>query len=449
MNKTITNASIAHTMGNVTSLFTEFIKSWFPKDYFKHTHINTRMAYREQKREENSDYEFIKKNRPILVIRPRLDADNTDIFLTYSLLTTNNFDMDFRGRVSNMLPLFFDKEAGASVSYLMGRIRVIFDVTIMVDTEMEQINQYYYLLSRVVPERIYRMNTSLEYLIPGSIIELVSAYGGVPIKDNDSGTTREFLQYMMAHSNKYITLKERPSTSTLDFFMYYPLAIDWVVTDLSRDEPNKKSWAVYTSNINFTLTTEFNVASIYEFITDRPGPKELGFKVDIGGDNYRDRANGINIIPYFTIPNLFTETKLPNGFELLYTQAFETDPDKEGMEDDLNIEPIFRDTNAKDIINWHNKAGISNNVFLQFIVMRDNEKLKEGVDYDIDLEGFKLIIRESHADSTYHISVFSNNGYILNLLENYNEITSSYEGPVGRVTDKTIVTKQDAEVGIE
>ena len=449
MNKTVSNASIAHTMGNVTSLFTEFIKSWFPKDYFKHVHINTRMAYREQKREENSDYEFIKKNRPILVVRPRLDADNTDIFLTYSLLTTNNFDMNFRGATSNMQPLFLDRDKGISLSYLMGRIRVIFDVTIMVDTEIEQINQYYYLLSRVVPERIYRMNSSLEYLLPISIIELISAYSGVPIKDNDTGTTREFLQYMMAHSNKYITFKERPSTSTMDFFMYYPLAIDWVVTDLSRDEPNKKSWAVYTSNINFTLTTEFNVAAIYEFLTRQNKPVEIGFKVDLGADHIRDRANGINIIPYFTVPNLFECTKLPNGFELMYTQAFETDPDKEGKADDLDIEPIFRSTNAKDIILWHNKAGVDNSVFLDFIVMRDNDKLVRDTDYIIDYDNLKLIINDAKADSTYHISIFANNSYILNLMENYNELTSSNEPPVGRVTDKTIVTKKDSEEGIK
>ena len=448
MNKTTVNSSLAHTVGNVTSLFTQFVKGWFPKDYFKHTHINTRMAYREQKREENSNYEFIKKNRPIIVIRPRVDLDNTDIFLTYSLLTTNAFGMDFRG-TPNFLPFFMDRDKAISLSYMMKRIRVVFDVTIMVDTEFEQINQYFYLLTRVVPERVYRMNTSLEYYIPPSLVELISAYSGVPIKDNDSGTTREFLSYIMAHANKYVTLKERPSSSTLDFFMYYPLAIDWVVTDISKDEPNKKSWAVYTSNINFTLTAEFNAVAMYEFMTLKKEPPEVGFQVDIGSNHPRDRAEGINIIPYFTIPNLFTSTTLPNGFELLYTQSFETDPGLENQEDTLDIEPIFRNTNAKDIIDWHNKAGINNSVFLDFIVMRDNDKLVSGEDYRIDLEKMMLYIKEAKADATYHISVFVNNGYVQNLMENYNEITSSNEPPVGRVTDKTIITKKDSEIGIK
>jgi hypothetical protein len=285
-------------------------------------------------------------------------------------------------------------------------------------------------------------------MIPQSNIELISAYSGVPIKDNDTGTTKEFLRYMMSHANRYVTFKERPSTSSMDFFMYYPLAIDWVVTDLSRDEPNKKSWAVYTSNINFTLTTEFNTPAIYEFFTTRPSPTEMGIQIDIGADHWRDRANGINIIPYFTVPNLF-DSVMGDGFVLLYTQAFETDPDKEDKDDELDLMPMFKNTNAYDIIEWHNKAGINNNVFLQFIIMRDNDKLEPGKDYDIDYETFRLIIHNAKADATYRLSVFLNNLYAQDILENYNELTSSNEPPVGRVTDKTIITKKDSEVGIK
>ena len=106
MNKTVANGSMAHTVGNVTTLFTEFLKSLFPKNYFQYVHIATRMAYREQKREENSDYEFIKKRKPILVIRPRIDLGNTDTFLTYSLFTTNLFGANFTGEAYNMMPFF-------------------------------------------------------------------------------------------------------------------------------------------------------------------------------------------------------------------------------------------------------------------------------------------------------------------------------------------------------
>ena len=450
MNKTITNGSIAHTVGNVTTLFTEFLKSLFPDSFFQYVHVATRMAYREQKQEENSDYEFIKKRKPILIIRPKIDINNTDIFLTYSLFTTNLFGADLTLNESNMQPFFLDREAQCQINYMLNRIRVVFECTMMFDTEFEQINQYAYFLNLFTQERVYRMNTALEFYIPPSIMELVSAYSGVPIKDNDHGTTKHFLDYFMQHSNKYVTIKERTSSSTIDFFMFYPLSIDYVFTDITKDDPNKKDWASDSCNINFTLTTEFNTVAIYDFATKQKKNVEILGEVSIGPKKRRPIDNGgINIIPYFTIGNLFEHTKMENGYELFYTQAFETDETIHEDEDYLDLEPVFRDTNAMDIIKWHNKQGVPNSVFLQFIIMRNNDKLIEGTDFIVDWENFKLRILKADPDKTYRLNIFVNNLYVTHLMENFNNESSTYEQQVGRVTDKTINLKRDNEIGIK
>lgn len=442
MNKTVANGSLAHTVGNVTTLFTEFIKSCFPDNFFRHTHISTRMAYREQKREENSDYEFIKKNKPILIVRPSVDIGNTDVFLTYSLFTTNLFGKDFRGSSTNFMPFFLDREAGCQLTYMLNRIRVIFNVTMKFDTEFEQINQFAYFNNLFTSERVYRMNTALEVYIPPSIIELVSAYSGVPIKDNDKGIVKPFLDYMMAHSNKYITFKERTSSSTMDFFMYYPLSIDYVFTDFSRDDVNKKAWSSYSSDFSFTLTAEFNTVGIYEFLT-------LSNKqVDVVVDLKPEHGDGINIIPQFTIGNLFDKTKMENGFELFYSQAFETDPLCTGAEDVLDLSSVFDTTNIKDIVTWHNRNGIPNSVFIRFIIMENNKKLEIDKDYIVDLDNLQLKILHSDPDKTYRMNIFLNNLYVNNLMENYNSISNTYEQQVGRTTDKTIRLKKDNEIGI-
>ena len=177
----------------------------------------------------------------------------------------------------------------------------------------------------------------------------------------------------MQHSNKYVTFKERTSSSSLDFFMFYPLSIDYVFTDITKDELSKKDWAHDQTNLNFTLSTEFNTVGIYDFFTLNNRKVEIIGEVSIGPKNPKP-GDGINIIPYFTIPNLFDHTKMENGYTLFHTQAFETDENKPDMEDELDLEPIFRDTNAMDIIKWHNKNGVPNSVFVQFIVMKNNDK---------------------------------------------------------------------------
>ena len=446
MYKATANGSMAHTVGNVTTLFTEFIKSLFPDNYFRHVHINSRMAYREQKREENSRYEFIKKNKPILIVRPKIELTNSDIFLTHSLFTTNLFSMSFQGDSSNYLPFYCDREKGCAINYLMNRIRVLFDCTIMVDTEFEQINQYAYLLNMITPERIYRMDTALEVYIPPSMVELASALSGVPIKDPDTCTVKPFLDYMMKHANKYVTFKERTSSSTQDFFMFYPVSIDYVFNDISKDDPNKKSWASYSCNINFSITTEFNTVGIYEFIT-REKPKDISFQVDIGPKG-QDPSKGVNIVPMFTISNLFDNTELPNGYKMFYSRSFDTEPELAGKPDKISFSSELEYSNARDVIAWHNKNGIPNSVFLYFIIMENNKKLKEGEDYTIDWDELSITILKSDPDKTYRLVMFVNSLYLLQLQENHDSISNTYEQQVGKITDKTINTKEDNQIGI-
>ena len=450
MYKTVFNGSMAHTVGNVTSLFTEMIKSLFPNNYFRHTHINTRMAYREQKREENSNYEFIKKNRPILIVRPKIDIDNTDIFMTYSMLTNNIWGMDFLNTDGqNFFPFYRDRDKMCEVKYLLNRIRVILECSVVVDTEYEQINQYVYI-SQFTPDRINRMNSALEVYIPPSVMELISAYSGVPIKDPDTGTVKPFLDYTMNHANKYITFKERTSSSTHDFFMYYPLSIDWVLHDLSKDDPNKKSWAMQSATINFSITAEFNTPTIYTFSAMKKNPIIIGAQMDFGKKN-DDPKNLVNIVPYFTIPNLFDSEnmKLDNGFEMFYTQGFETDINKNKQPDELDIAPVFANTNCAEIIDWHNKNGIPNTVFIRFIIMKNNKMLVEGTDYSINWNTQKITILESDPDVMYTLTIFVNNLYVTDLLENYNGLSNTYEQQVYPTTNKIVRTKKDDQVGVK
>lgn len=450
MDNCIANSSFAHTVGNVTSLFTEYIKHLFPNNYFRHTHISTRMAYREQKREENTKYEFIKKEKPILIVRPRIDIDSDDIFLTNTMLTTNLWGTDITNKAFNLQPLFVDKDHKCDISYMMARARMNFDFTILVDTEFEQINQYAFLHTLFTTNRVYWMQTALENYIPSDLLELVSAYTGVPIFD-DNGRPREFLQYMMQKSNHYITYKESNSNGTKEFFVYYPLTLDFYVSDFSKDDPNKKSWATYSAAINFTIVAEFNYIQLYRFDSALKKDKDIAVDLSIKPENDK----GINVIPYFTVGNLFDKTSLNNGFDLFYSQAFETDPSKYGKSDILELNDLFERTDAKKIIVWNNECGISNKVFMQFIIMENNKKLEEDVDYTIDWKTFQLTILKSDPDATYRLNIFVNNLYAAQMMENISEdITheinnklTGYEQEVGNASNRNNI-KLDNDIGL-
>ena len=161
-----------------------------------------------------------------------------------------------------------------------------------------------------------------------------------------------------------------------------------------------------------------------------------------------EHGDGINIIPYFTIGNLFDKTTLDNGFEMFYTQAFETDLAKADKPDTLELAELLERTNIKEILEWHKKQGVPNTVFLQFIIMENNEKLTVNKDYTIDWDNFSITILKSNPDKTYRLAIFLNNLYVNQFMENFNAMSNTYEQQVGRVTDKTIRDRETNEMGV-
>ena len=85
MYSAIANSDVSHTIGNVTFIMTEYLRSLFPEHFFRYTHLSTRIAYKEFMREETQIRNgMIKKVRPILVVRPRPIMFDDDIFLSHT-----------------------------------------------------------------------------------------------------------------------------------------------------------------------------------------------------------------------------------------------------------------------------------------------------------------------------------------------------------------------------
>ena len=67
----------------------------------------------------------------------------------------------------------------------------------------------------------------------------------------------------------------------------------------------------------------------------------------------------------------------------------------------------------------------------------------------LHLESYGDMLIKSNPDKTYRLSIYLNNLYVNQLMENFNSISNTYEQQVGRVTDKTINIKRDNEIGVK
>lgn len=405
MKYAVSHMSLAHTFGNVTAFVTEYIKSIFPANYFRTVNISSTMAHRYFNIFDNTNREFIRKRKPILIIRPRIDFGETDLFMNNTLLTTritdNYIDRDF----TNLQDFFSDDDLGIYIKFLLNRIKMSFDISIVVEQQMEQINQFYYIKNAVRQERPFFMPVALESNIPKNIMKVLSDEVQIPMTN-----IPELLEYLNSNTKYPITYKLKNSTGNDEFFRYYPTQLDTMFTNLSMDDGNKKGFIHDTYTINFTLTTEFFTSGLYYYFTKNNRSLDE-IRLSIDADN--------SIIPIFTIDNLFSDIDKPPGWNMYTNPMFKVSTDK--GPDTLDLKDIFNNSIKASII-YHNRQGMTLSPLIKVFVMKDNVKLsEESGDYSIDFNSFLLKINNTNKTSTYRLIVYVNTLYVNNLLtEIYN-----------------------------
>lgn len=422
------NADISHTIGNIVFIMKEYISSLFPPEFFRYTHIGTRIAYKEFMLAENKIRKgLIKKRKPILVIRPRPIAFDDDIFLsrtpwTWPILGTTNNPSS-----SEYIRVFRDDEKDITLSYKLNRMRVQCPITMMFDTAIQQENVYLSLRNRFEEDRPYWEKRATEITVPHTFIDNISKLSGIPILDPVSKSPRKFLNYLMAHSNRYFTYKQNSGTMNDEFFVYYPETLELVFTDFDLSDADKKGQVTERADVNFTFTCEFNTIGMYQLSTESDDKTLRANTVST-----IDMSTGTNITPMFTIDKLFT-TEDKNGYKLFFTNIFDIDPDIPVKEPDiLDLTPVFKDSDLKEILEYYDKNGLSYNTLFNFIIMKNNTRLNDNLnkgrlDYKVELDKQRILIFNKSKRSTYRILIYLNNLEIMKITNIINDLKNTYE----------------------
>lgn len=405
--------SLSYTVGNVVFKTVNRLKNLFGKNFFKHVHVDTRLAFTEFPL--NSPKEFLHKNKPILGIKPVVELINDDIFLSHTYLTTNVFPMSFdklAGGNYNFLPLFADKKNGNSAGFLLDRIRVGFGVFIAVNTVVEQINLFSILTSMLLEEKPYPKKTAIEIHIPKSLIQMISVDSGIPMVDED-GSTERFLHYLNMHCCYPITYQMKPATGSDEYFLYFPVTIEYIPTDFSMDSASKRGQTVTSAPITFTLTAEFNCIQLFDYSPPRGKP----FSIDAYGIELKDDdpANGNFLVPICTFDNIFKEQN-EKGWKFFTTRMYKVEHEKDSKEDRLSLKHLFKNTSVSEIVKYHNKYGLDNHLFFDIQVWALDYQLKEHKDFEFDFNTLTLITKKLNKRITYRFVIYINDDYINDLM---------------------------------
>ena len=387
--------SMSHTYGNALAFIQNWIINIFPKNLFKTIHVNSKIAHRQIR---STPHEYVKKLKPMIVFRPRIPSLQEERFLKNTVLTERMYDTYGEGA---LFDFFYDNNKKFSIKYQLNRLVMYVDVSLYFATLMQQLNYYHYIENATRIEHPFKLETFFESYLSHDLISTISKVSGIPIAD-DMGNTKRFVDYMNQNSSYPITYKLQGASKTREFYRYYPVSIETVISDLEKDDGERVGNTYDQYQINFTVRMEFFTNGFYLVYANDMYDLKLPVVED----------DGDNLIPVFTDIYMKEDLILPPGWALFNQASYRLEHEY----DSVNLKQMFN-ASILDVLDYHNRNGLPLIDFLDIKIRKQGEIIHEGKDYILDWENLELHFQDQNTYYTYHINVYVNIEYINNLLK--------------------------------
>jgi hypothetical protein len=409
------SASMAHTYGNIATFIDHWLLDLFPKNYFKTNYINSTIAYRDFATYNNNRKEFIKKQKPMLILKPRIEIDTQDelpinqTYLANRIYDVMNDDID----TGNLQTFFDDRDNKRYIQFLLNSLRITFDVTIVVETMMEQINLVHYFKNRVRQGYDMTVLAYMESFISRDIMYLLAKDAGfedvfLEEPENRKHTMGDFLSYVNNNSLYPVTVKYKNASGRHEFFRYHPTYVNMAITGLSIDEPSKKNQVVDECYINFSLRCDFNTAGMYLYLSNN----DAIFADDVTSPSIENEIK-TDMVPIITPQRIYGRT-LPNGWQVFTTPAFDIDTDERPYPLDFSV---LLNTSLNEAVNYHKKHGIPLTTFMNIEILKNNRTMEiERNEYEIDWDNLTVYVNNCNILQEYRFILSVNTQYLNDLL---------------------------------
>lgn len=401
------DASVSHTFGNVAYAILEYVKSFFDEDYFKTTHVSTKLAHK-QLNVYKARKEFWHNKKPMLIMRPRIDIDDNDNDLYGSQMTrvTNNKS----SMVFECLPtLLENKEFGNMIRFQWNKLKITFDVALVVDTYNQQIDKAIQLKNKIAPEVPYYFRCPLESYIPNSLIFALADHLGLDRKNN-----REILFYLNTFAGTPITYKLKNGSGNDEYFMLYDTEIEIIPSQITTDDGESSGMITDTYTISFSITASFRVPALwYLFLMNN----NREFIVSSIGTDLHDDDR---IVPICSIP-LRYDLRLTPGWEIYAAPCYFVSDLKDDVTDLTSNIP---ESVANLMIMTLRSGMMLSDSFVRFVCFEDTRKMVPEVDYTLNIKedrlsdyGVKIeiVTKQGKPKVTYRMFILINNFAVNNI----------------------------------
>lgn len=408
------SSSITHTFGNVACAAMNYVQDFFPKDYFKTIHMSTKMAHR-QLNVFRSKREFWKNDKPMLIMRPRIEMDDSSKYLYGSAMTNRMFNSKLAPEFTSTVCLLEDKGYGVMTRFMWNRLKIYYDVSIVVGSYNEQLNIAHMLQNNLMPSIPFHIHTNLESYIPRLLMQKAADHLGIERKD-----TAELLYYMNTYACTPITYKFKNGSGNHEFFMMYPTNIETIVSDLSLDDGDGKGLIKDIYTISFAMSTEFYaVGNWYLFLKDGANRYDI-----MPMDEELVKSQDPNrIIPIHSIPTHYDLNLEPGWviFNDMSPMYFIKDYIPKGQCDITDISQVIR-SSIRKVIDHQIGMNIPLETMIRFKCFKNNQEMPYGKrGYEIDITNYTIKTYDCDPDATYRLFILVNNFAINEMITEINK----------------------------
>lgn len=391
--------STAHTYGNVLATAEKWLLDQFPKDIFKTIHVNSRIAHSQLIR---TPHQFMKKQRPMLIISPRVEWDN-DVFMNHTLVTER-----MGGTLSSpnpgivdLQPFFHDPQANINFQYALARRAMTLDVVLSFDTLIQQMNYVDYMKAAIGFDQPTLVPMWLESYLPREMMQMIGEISGIPVHANDN-SINDFLNYMNTHSVSPVTYKLAGSTGKEEFYRYYKTNVYMDLTDLQIGQGENINHVTTNYTISFSMKLEFWCTSTMFLFSDRIHEIEMP---EIPTDS--------TMIPIYADVFILEDLNLSPGWTVYEHASYTLDK----PHDTIDYSPMMQES-VMEVLKYHVKNSIPLMNFLDIKVRRMGRLLKEGVHYTVDYENSIIYCNNtSYGFDTYTVIISIDPLYINNMIK--------------------------------
>lgn len=241
----------SYIQASIVAAFDDWIRSFFPANYFKFTRIRTQCTVNEFKSFMKQIY---KKDKPFLVIDPSsIEHVEDSIFAQNMTNRYNLIDPKYDPIGAKLLySIEICKDDIFQLYYRRNRFRFEFNILIMEETTARQMDTYTSMLMNIRHNSKFLITRKIPHLLPTKHMMNIAAWHGLDYMSD------QFLEFMNGISRYPITRKTLPGGTTM-FFMEQVMNIQVETpgypTKDSAETSNAIEWGARIQD-NFTFIAD-------------------------------------------------------------------------------------------------------------------------------------------------------------------------------------------------